>query len=43
MDLSFSIAKLNRKKIMTKKKNKADFGNVCGNVPKICKRFKSIL
>lgn len=43
MDLSFSIAKLNRKKIMTKKKNKADFGNVAANVPKICKRFKSIL
>lgn len=43
MDLSFSIAKLNRKKIMAKKKNKASFGNVAANVPKICKRFKSIL
>ena len=39
----FSIAKLNCKKIMAKKKNKASFGNVAANVPKICKRFKSIL
>lgn len=39
----FSIAKLNRKKTMAKKKNKASFGNVAANVPKICKRFKSIL
>ena len=27
---------------MAKKKKEADFGNVCGNVPKICKRFKAI-
>ena len=27
---------------MAKKKTEANFGNVCGNVPKICKRFKSV-
>ena len=38
----FSLAKLSCKKIMAKKKTEANFGNVCGNVPKICKRFKSV-
>ena len=38
----FDVAKILTENIMAKKKNTADFGNVCGNVSKICKRFKKV-
>lgn len=37
----FSLTKLGQKIIWEKKYFMKKNGNVCGNVPKICKRFKS--